>query len=239
MNAVPVSDDLYEITLDFAEIALRREDLTAVAGYADGDVPAHFDEALDRALEEAKRLVNIRGGYRLFSTVERSPDLLRLSLEGVEFNVGKIIGIQLRKASAAAIFLCTIGDGLEGYARRVMKEGDYVTGFAVDLLASEIVERATDGVQAHLEEEMRRRGLKITNRYSPGYCGWNVVEQQKLFSLLPPVFCGVTLTDSSLMTPIKSVSGLIGIGEAVRRVDYTCRFCELQDCIYRRRRKPV
>jgi hypothetical protein len=36
------------------------------------------------------------------------------------------------------------------------------------------------------------------------------------------------------MQPIKSVSGVIGIGRAVRRVPYTCRLCELEDCLYRR-----
>ena len=45
--------------------------------------------------------------------------------------------------------------------------------------------------------------------------------------------CGVRLTDSSLMVPIKSVSGIIGIGEKVRKLDYTCGLCDSKKCFKR------
>ncbi|MGE5125152.1 MAG: hypothetical protein ACM3PV_02595, partial [Betaproteobacteria bacterium] len=63
-------------------------------------------------------------------------------------------------------------------------------------------------------------------------------EQQKLFRLLPPGFCSVSLTDTSLMRPIKTVSGVIGLGPAVHRSPYTCRMCDLEDCLYRRLHAP-
>ena len=55
-----------------------------------------------------------------------------------------------------------------------------------------------------LERYVAPEGLRITNSYSPGYCGWNVSEQHALFSLLPEGFCGVRLCESGLMLPIKS-----------------------------------
>ena len=108
-----------------------------------------------------------------------------------------------------------------------------------DAIASQTVELAIDKVQCHLENELMTFGLKTTNRYSPGYCGWHVSEQQKLFSLLPDSFCDITLTESSLMMPIKSVSGIIGIGPHVKKIDYTCRLCDLKDCVYRRRFEKI
>ena len=41
------------------------------------------------------------------------------------------------------------------------------------------------------------------------------------------------------MQPIKTISGVIGIGAAVRKVPYTCRLCELEDCLYRRLQAPA
>ena len=82
---------------------------------------------------------------------------------------------------------------------------------------------------------MAKEGLNITNRYSPGYCGWDVSEQQKLFFLLPENCCGIRLTDSSLMLPIKSVSGVIGVGKTVRKTAYKCAVCDKEDCYLRRR----
>jgi hypothetical protein len=93
-----------------------------------------------------------------------------------------------------------------------------------------------DWLAARIEERAAAEGRKITNHYSPGYCGWNVAEQQRLFALLPPGFCGVRLTPSSLMVPIKSISGVIGLGPEVRKRDYECNVCEVEDCIYRNAR---
>ncbi|MCK7517168.1 MAG: hypothetical protein MZV64_05325 [Ignavibacteriales bacterium] len=41
----------------------------------------------------------------------------------------------------------------------------------------------------------RESGLKTTNRFSPGYCGWHVSEQHNLFRLVPDNYCGITLND--------------------------------------------
>ena len=77
-----------------------------------------------------------------------------------------------------------------------------------------------------------------TNRFSPGYCGWHVREQPDLFSLFPtPHPCGIHLTDSCLMVPIKSVSGVIGIGPNVKKLEYSCGLCDYKNCY--KRRKPA
>ena len=75
---------------------------------------------------------------------------------------------------------------------------------------------------------------KLTNRYSPGYCHWDVADQRKLFSLFPSAPCGVTLTSSLLMNPVKSISGVIGIGKSVGYRDYPCALCLSNHCIYRK-----
>ena len=80
-------------------------------------------------------------------------------------------------------------------------------------------------------------GWSLTNRYSPGYCDWPVSDQHNLFSLLPAGFCGITLTSSALMVPVKSLSGVIGVGSGVKRGAYQCSICDLKDC-YRRREEP-
>ena len=118
-----------------------------------------------------------------------------------------------------------------------MKEGDLLRGYVYDVIGSEIVEAAADKMQGELEKTMLASGKGITNRYSPGYCGWDVVEQQKLFRLMPDNFCGITLSESSLMYPFKSVSGFIGAGKNVKRLPYACHLCDMEDCIYRRKKR--
>ncbi|MDP4209262.1 MAG: hypothetical protein Q8928_10665 [Bacteroidota bacterium] len=82
-----------------------------------------------------------------------------------------------------------------------MNEGDLLKGYVYDLFGSVVVESAMDMIQESLKSEMERKGYKITNRYSPGYCGWTVDHQKKMFSLLqknklitPPIYATPSTT---------------------------------------------
>jgi hypothetical protein len=94
-----------------------------------------------------------------------------------------------------------------------------------------------DRIQYFLKEEMGRINLKITNRYSPGYCGWRVAEQQRLFKMFPVDFCNIRLTESMMMDPVKSVSGIIGVGKEVKYNSYTCNLCNSFNCLYKNLKK--
>ena len=126
-----------------------------------------------------------------------------------------------------------IGPAMENWAKKLFVDGDAALSYLIDTVASITVDQATDVLHDYIEKRMKMYGLKITNRFSPGYCDWSVSEQHLLFSFLPANFCGITLTESSLMVPIKSVSGIIGIGKTVKRVDYSCDICGMKDCRYR------
>lgn len=159
-----------------------------------------------------------------------------LTIEDTTLSVGKIIARQLRGAEAYAFFVCTAGMDFEDYQRELMRKGDMVRVFIADALGSVIAEKAADRMEESLQMNIDKLGWKHTNRFSPGYCSWHVSQQQLLFPLfgtLEP--CGVHLSDSSLMTPIKSVSGVIGVGPNVRHLDYTCGLCDFDKCFKKRR----
>ena len=103
-----------------------------------------------------------------------------------------------------------------------------------DALGSLTVENAMDKIQSRLADDMLADGLHISNRYSPGYCNWPLREQKTLFELIGNNPTGITLSDSCLMYPTKSVSGIIGIGPRMRRLEYGCPACDNKGCVYRR-----
>jgi hypothetical protein len=117
-----------------------------------------------------------------------------------------------------------------------MAENDPLRAFITDTLGTVAVEKAMDRIHDSLRKSFESDGLHCTNRYSPGYCGWSVGEQQKLWKFLPEKYCGISLTESSLMLPIKSVSGIIGLGKQLRKNPYSCAICDLDNCIYRRKK---
>ena len=130
------------------------------------------------------------------------------------------------------MFICTAGEKISLRAKEISTEQDPLLGYILDIIGSLLAEKVADKVEQKIEADARQSGLTLSDRFSPGYCDWSVAEQQKLFSLFPENFSGVILSDSSLMHPIKSVSGFIGLGNGLKRSGYQCHWCNDKNCIY-------
>ncbi len=217
-----------------ASLALTQQDIVNALGYADAPVPEYLPDMIDEALDAAEPLLDVRCGFRVYTgtDVSLSPDTLGCA--HVRFSTGRIIATRLRHSTSLAVFAATIGPGVETASRRLMAEGDDLTGFIYDTIASAYAETAAEWIEQTIAAAAAADNEHITNRYSPGYCDWRVAEQHALFSLLPPGFLGISLTESALMLPIKSVSGIIGIGTGVKREQYQCSVCDMGECIRRK-----
>ena len=216
------------------ETGIRLDDLLDMLH---GDDRSPENPIVSEAIEvfgQLPHMADIRGGYAVFEDVTRRPEAGELRVGGQLLKTSRKICRLMEGADQMAVFVCTAGQGFSEYAKRYQQEGEYLKSYLADALGSVVAERSMDFVQAQLEQSARQEGLAITNRYSPGYCNWPVDDQRKLFSLLPSGVCGISLTASCLMTPIKSVSGIIGIGRQARKSDYGCDICNNRTCIYRR-----
>ena len=220
------------------------EDLTVdinntapLLGYKD-TLPDDIYLMVKEVFNETADCFDIHGGYQIFDRVSFIKNEAQIRIENVAFSSNKIIYHQLKNSEQLAIFVCTAGEGISQWSKQMIPD-DPLKGFIADILGSVVVESAIDVIHQKLNDETEQKGLKITNRYSPGYCNWHTSEQHKLFSLLPPKICGIQLTDSALMLPIKSVSGFIGIGAKVRFNPYTCQLCEATHCVYRNKKSKI
>ncbi|MBN1649181.1 MAG: hypothetical protein JW874_14180 [Spirochaetales bacterium] len=215
---------------------INRKEIHYSLGYK-GKVP---DSGIERMIEDVISVLpeytENKAGYAVVPAMYDAEKKEGIRLGGIYFRTERIIAGQLRHAEQAAVFVCTIGSRLETWAAALGSQGDPAMSFIVDIIASVYVEALTDLLHDHIAARMEQERLSITNRFSPGYCGWDVSEQYKLFSLLPAGFCGIGLTESAFMRPRKSVSGVIGIGSAVTRTAYLCDSCNRENCIYRLRR---
>jgi hypothetical protein len=223
--------------IDFNDLHLNSSQIEAVMGYKDGEDSSLVTSLIDEILKESAGLCNIKAQYSVFDDVELNDLTKNLRIRNTDFAIKNIVYTQLKRSDSIAIFLCTAGAEIGIKSKEAMLGKDFLRGYIYDVVGSEIVEASADIMQDGLKELMAISGRKITNRYSPGYCGWNVVEQHKLFDLIPENYCSVKLTQSALMDPVKSVSGIIGIGENVRFNQYTCRMCDMKDCLYRKARE--
>jgi cobalamin-dependent methionine synthase I len=116
----------------------------------------------------------------------------------------------------------------------------------LDAIASEATELAADGLEQRILDERIRLGAVAPStslvRYSPGYCGWHLSGQRALFAALKPEAIGLTLRDSCLMEPLKSISGVMVLGHPdIHEFSPTyscCSECRTATCLPRMRRVP-
>jgi len=210
-------------------------DTAPMLGYNGTVLPDDIFNFVKEMMDEAADCFDICGCYQIFDELSFIEKKRFINISGVDFYPRNTVYNQLKHSEQIAVFVCTVGEGISQLTKQLMSTNEPLKGFIADILGSLTVEAATDLLQNKLRDEMAQKGLKITNRYSPGYCGWDTYEQHKLFSLLPKNNCGISLTDSALMQPVKSISGFIGIGSKVSFNQYTCQMCDAELCIYRKR----
>jgi hypothetical protein len=147
------------------------------------------------------------------------------------FNFSTTIKPVFKEAEKIVLFVSTLGED----SKRIIDscKSDPFAYYVVDFLASQYADAMAEFMHQRVKEYAAQRSIGYSNRYSPGYCGWNVREQVKLFGYFPDSPCGVSLNDSFLMNPIKSVSGAIAIGNRVKYREYGCDKCKKQNCLYK------
>jgi len=228
--------DSQEIPLHISDLDIPEDLLAQALGYPVPEVPVAFKEIVYRIQKELEDSCALRSGYRLLSLEQYPGEPGRLKLGTQILEPGNIIGRQLQNVEKAALFVCTLGPGPEQQIAQWTERNDPASAFIADSIASLLAEQLAEQLHQYLTEKLSGEGLSVSNRFSPGYCGWNVKEQKQLFSLLPRDFCGIHLEESSFMQPRKSVSGIIGIGPQVKREDYPCARCQDNYCIYRNKK---
>lgn len=221
----------------FDELQIKPAEIEELMGFEPGMSPEPFPDLIKEALAAAPNYIRIEGGFTLFEQIEVNREQKFIRIEDQVFSPGKIVVTQLKHATSAALFACTAGEEISAFAQKQTESGNELLAYVLDVIGSITADKTVEKLQEKLLTIVNQSGKGITDPFSPGYCNWSVGEQQKLFSLLPANFCGIKLSSSSLMHPIKSVSGIIGIGSNCKQKGYQCEWCNDKDCIYGRIRR--
>jgi hypothetical protein len=206
-------------------------------GYPAGVEPSPaLRELLAATVAEAAAAAAPLAVYAIFPVAAATKRRLRVRGSSMEIEFQGAIGEFIGPVSQVAAFIATAGSAIGQRSRELMAAGDYFGALVFDAVGSERAEAAEAEVIKSLRNHLAAANLGLTLPYSPGYCGMSLTEQRKLFGLLGEETAGVELTEACLMQPIKSISGLIGIGpaEEVKAWGSPCDRCELWTCNMRR-----
>lgn len=140
------------------------------------------------------------------------------------------------------LFGATLGAGVDLLLRRYSAI-EMSRAVVMQAAAAAMIEAYCNLENRRLAEEYGRRGLYLRPRFSPGYGDFSLEYQRSFASALElEKRAGITLTDSLLMVPSKSVTAVIGIGseacsQAGTAGGRSCEACQKEDCMYRERKE--
>jgi hypothetical protein len=208
-------------------------EVLAVQGLPEGDALApRLRRLLDEALADCAGLVEPRAVREDLSAEGFASVLAPLGIPADDLVVGRVYP----RAESLALFVATLGGALPARIRRLFDEGALAEAWMLDAVASAAADLLADRLADRYRDALVEQGLADPRvlPYSPGYCGWPTRGQRPLFDALRPEEIGVTLNDSCLMSPIKTVSGVLvaGPGQAHRfRPDFPfCDDCRTHEC---------
>jgi len=203
--------ELIPVTLDPGEIAARLRFDPVRAGF----------ENLNELITLAQGLIHPRAVYEVAYTGEKGEGIVKVA--GVTFQ-SRILRKNLDGANKVFPYIITVGPELE---RAASAQGDLLKQYYLEEMANMALESAAGWLGGRLESHYGVTGLA---NMSPGSLDdWPITEQTKLFSILGDTerSIGVRLTDSMLMLPRKSISGILFPSE---EGFVACQLCERERC---------
>lgn len=164
---------------------------------------------------------------------------LSVEEEGVSLGGGyfpsRTLAAHLRGCQEAFLTAFTLGPGVDALLRRA-ELTDVPLVPVLQACAAVLTEEEADRVQGGIEAYARERGLYLRPRYSPGYGDFPLSCQRFLFDALGvEKKIGVSLTDSFLMVPMKSITGVVGLSPDPTQCHIgRCMHCAAGNCPWRK-----
>ena len=180
----------------------------------------------ERLADELSDMIQPRYVYRVFD-LERLPDGVRLQGTDVDLT-GSSARTMLDRCDQAALLACTLGTRFDAKLL-ALQARDMAKAVICDALGSAFVEAGCD--EAEREIAGRFPGMYLADRFSPGYGDLPLALQPQLCAALDAGRrLGLTVSQSLLLNPVKSVTAVIGLSDTPQPARIRgCVHCNLRE----------
>ena len=182
---------------------------------------------LDKAVTLAKPSYSYSSFPVLHHKNGHSMQLAKTSIECPVLISTKVMGV--------VALICTIGPGIENEAASLNKSNDFLNAFFLDAAGLAILDGVSSSAYKRITDKLGLSGFYPGCRWEPGCEETSLTDQKILFDLLSPDSLGITLSESNVFLPYKTVSCWIPITQNPMEKTNTnkCRQCTLKNCLYR------
>ncbi len=212
---------------------INRYEIYRYIGVRRGEPDERTKRLVEDCIRELQAVITPRFVSRTFP--------LRLLGEGVvDFSCFQVKSRHLEKnlqgCDQIILMAATIGAGVDQLIRRYMRL-EVSKGVVMQAASAAMVEAYVNELNEGFREAARREGRFLRPRFSAGYGDFPLSCQSLISDVLKiEKNCGITLTDSLLMMPSKSVTAVIGMGKEDTGCELEgCEVCSHRaDCLYSR-----
>jgi hypothetical protein len=164
----------------------------------------------DTLIEEALSLINLKGA--MLKTTIRENNGAEVFLSGNLIFASKQLAAFLRDCREALLMGATAGRTIMDAIRDKTDKDNLSAAVVYDATASEMVDAALDWIMDYFNQQIRREGKKmLSRRFSAGYADFQLDNQQSIYQKLQMGKIGVSINNSFILEPEKSVTALGGI----------------------------
>lgn len=134
-----------------------------------------------------------------------------------------------------ALAICTAGPEIDARVESFTRVGNTARAMVLDAVGSALLEDLANRSNARICELAIEEGHRPNLRRSPGFGRWPEQEQRLIFDALDPADIGVTLSESLVVRPSKSISYAVPLtgGTAGKHARSRCARCDFADCTFR------
>lgn len=209
----------------YTELPFCEKEILRYAGCkeADNEIAALVRSCID----EIKTKLTYKVCYRQFG-VKIGDELCDFGAFTLQ---SKNLAFNLNGCESAILFAATVGVEID---RLIAKYGRISPSKALmfQAIGAERIEALCDAFCADISKEYT---VGTKPRFSPGYGDLPLAAQKDMFAVLSPEKqIGLTLTDSLLMSPSKSVTAIVGLtNKQEKNITNKCALCDKRDCTFR------
>ena len=192
-------------------------------------------EILRTIADCARELEEAATPHHILQTVELSrPARDTLSFAGIVVH-SKDLFQHLSGCEQVVLFAATLGAPVDLRLERCTKLS-MSRAVVMQACAASLIESYCDACQEPIAREAAARGLYLRPRYSPGYGDFSIAHQRDFLNVLDcPKRIGLTMTDSFMLAPSKSVTAVIGLTEEEQSCHIAkCMTCTAKSCPFRK-----
>lgn len=193
---------------------------------------ARIAQYLPEVISLGEGLLEPRTVYGVFP-IEKNEDE-RLCLQNGRVFHSEHLCMLLTGAEKLVAMCCTIGPALERKVSELNKDGRFFVSYLLDIYGAAAVGSLMRSLYQKIEGGYQ--GYGVTVYLEPGQLDWNIREQGVLFQLISPEGIGVSINESFMMKPVKTLTAVFGIGdvEKVKKGNLACEVCPKRvKCIFR------